>query len=105
MLRITVVDSSNAGVRLRVEGRLTGQGVEELRHSCALHASQGGARLILDLADVSFVDGEGIDLLQELIGRHIVLQNLGPFLALRLQDPKSGRLPTQKRRQESGGSE
>ncbi len=93
MLRITVVDSSDAGIRLRVEGRLTGQGVEDLRQSCDLHASPEGGRLTLDLADVSFADAEGIDLLEDLKSRNVTLLNLVPFLVLQLRNPKGGMPP------------
>jgi hypothetical protein len=64
MLRITVVESSAEGVRLRVEGRLIGGWVEELRRTCDVHAFCDGIRLTLDLADVSFVDASGIELLK-----------------------------------------
>jgi anti-anti-sigma regulatory factor len=65
-MKITVVESSRNGVRLRVEGRLTGRWVEELRRTCDLHALSDGIRLTLDLADVSFADAAGIELLKEL---------------------------------------
>ncbi len=89
MLRITVVDSSNATIRLRVEGRLTGRSVDELRQTCDLHAPGEGGRLTLDLAEVSFADAGGIELLKELQDRNLALMNLAPFLALQLRDPKS----------------
>ena len=66
MLKITVVESSSEAVRLRAEGRLTGGWVDELRRTCDLHALSNGIRLTLDLADVSFADTAGIELLKEL---------------------------------------
>jgi anti-anti-sigma regulatory factor len=75
-MKITVVESSRDGVRLRVEGRLTGRWVEELRKTCDLHALSDGIRLTLDLADVSFADAAGIELLKELRNRLVTL--LGP---------------------------
>jgi anti-anti-sigma regulatory factor len=65
-MKITVVESSSKEVRLRVEGRLTGRWVEELRKTCDLQALSDGIRLTLDLADVSFADAAGIELLKEL---------------------------------------
>ena len=76
MLRITVVESSSEAVRLRAEGRLTGGWVDELRKTCDLHALSNGIRLTLDLADVSFADAAGIELLKELRIRLVTL--LGP---------------------------
>ena len=93
MLRISVVDSTDLAVRLRVEGQLTGRSVEELRQSCELHGARKGARLTLDLADVSFADAEGIRLLKALKAREVALMNLVPFLALQLRDFKSGKTP------------
>jgi anti-anti-sigma regulatory factor len=75
-MKITVVESSSNGVRLRVEGRLMGRWVEELRRTCDLHALSDGIRLTLDLADVSFADAAGIELLKELRIRLVTL--LGP---------------------------
>ncbi len=90
MLRITAVGTSGESVRLRVEGRLTGRSVEELRRSCEFHALGRGTRLTLDLADVSFADAQGIALLRDLKNRDVSLVNLAPFLALHLQDAASG---------------
>ena len=86
MLRITVVESSGSVVRLRVEGRLSGRSVEELRQSCELHASADGAKLVLDLGDVSFADEEGAKLLRSLRMSQVGMANLGPFLTSQLRE-------------------
>jgi hypothetical protein len=57
MLRVTVVESSRSAVTLRVEGRITGSFVEELRRACDVHAFAENVQLSLELADVSFADG------------------------------------------------
>jgi anti-anti-sigma regulatory factor len=85
MLRITVVESSDNAVRLRVEGRITGRWIEELRRSCDLHAVGDGIRITLDLADVSFVDAEGIELLKELRCHCVTLLSPSPFVAEQLK--------------------
>jgi anti-anti-sigma regulatory factor len=84
-MKITVVESSAEGVRLRVEGRLTGRWVEELRRTCDLHFINGGVQLILDLADVSFADAEGIKLLKELRIRWVTLFNPSSLVAEQLK--------------------
>jgi hypothetical protein len=89
MLRVTVVESSSEAVRLRVEGRVTGRWVEELRSSCDVHALGDGIRLTLDLADVSFVDPAGIELLKELRGRCVTLLSPSPFVAAQLKNVAS----------------
>jgi anti-anti-sigma regulatory factor len=84
-MKITVVESSSEAVRLRVEGRLTGRWVEELRRTCQLHALNGGIQLTLDLADVSFADAEGIKLLKELRIRWVTLFNPSSLVAEQLK--------------------
>jgi anti-anti-sigma regulatory factor len=84
-MKITIVESSNRAVRLRVEGRLTGRWVEELKRTCDLHALGGGIRLTLDLADVSFADAAGIALLKELRSRLITLLNPSSLVAEQLK--------------------
>jgi anti-anti-sigma factor len=95
MLRITVIHSSKSVVRLRVEGRLTGRSVEELRQACELHTRGDGMQLILDLEDISFVDSHGVEILNSL-KRHNVLLNLLPFMALQLHESDSAQLPLRK---------
>jgi anti-anti-sigma regulatory factor len=84
-MKITVVESSSKAVRLRAEGRLTGPWVEELRRTCDLHAPSGGIRLTLDLADVSFVDAAGIELLKELRIRLVTLLSPSSLVAEQLK--------------------
>jgi hypothetical protein len=65
MLRIAVVESSSEAVRLRMEVRLIGRRLEELRRTRDLEALSDEIRLTLDRADVSFAihwkmsDGRG----------------------------------------------
>lgn len=84
-MKITVVESSRNGVRLRVEGRLTSRWVEELRRACDLHALSDGIRLTLELADVSFADAAGIELLKELRIRLVTLLNPSSLVAEQLK--------------------
>jgi hypothetical protein len=86
MLRITVVESSKIAVTLRVEGRITGPWVEELRTACNLHTFSDEVQLSLELADISFADAAGIALLRELGNRGVGLIHTTPFLAEQLKD-------------------
>ena len=89
MLRITVVESSNIAVTLRVEGRITGPWVEELRTACNVHTSPDEVQLSLELADISFADATGIALLKELRNRGVSLMRTTPFLAEQLKEGAS----------------
>jgi ABC-type transporter Mla MlaB component len=86
MLRITVVEGSRSAVTLRVEGRITGCWVEELRRACDAHSLPDEVQLSLELADVSFADAAGIVLLKELRSRGVGLTRTNPFMAEQLKD-------------------
>jgi len=85
MLRVTVVESSRNAVTLRVEGRITGSSVAELRRACDVHTFADEVRLCLELADVSFVDATGILLLKELRSRGVGLIRANTFIAEQLK--------------------
>jgi hypothetical protein len=85
LLKITVVESSREAARLRVEGRLAGRWVEELRRTCDLQGLSDGIRLTLDLSDVSFADAAGIELLKELKTGLITLVSPSSLLAEQLK--------------------
>jgi len=86
MLRVTVVESSRGAVTLRVEGRIMGAAVEELRRACDVHAIPEQVQLSLELADASFADTAGIALLKELRSRGVGLLRTNPFVAEQLKD-------------------
>src|SRR5580692_2142232 len=89
MLRITVVESSKIAVTLRLEGRITGPWVEELRTACEVHSFPNDVQLSLELADISFADAKGIALLRELRSRGVGLIRITPFLAEQLKNGSS----------------
>ncbi len=68
MLRITRLEGHDDATTLKLEGRLIGPWVDELRAVCdGPDGSAGG--LSLDLANVTYADGAGVRLLRELLGR------------------------------------
>ena len=83
MMRISVVQSSSQAVTLRVEGEVKGRWVAELGRACE-EALSRDTRLDLDLAGVSFIDIDGINLFRVLMDRHVVLTNPCPFIAEQL---------------------
>jgi anti-anti-sigma regulatory factor len=86
MLRITVISSAPSRT-LKVEGRIAGDAVKELWRVCEESlADNGHTALVLDLADVSFLDQDGIELIRHLGHRNVVLTNYSPFLAELLKE-------------------
>jgi hypothetical protein len=80
MLRITVVESSARAVTLRVEGRIAGPWVEELRTTCNVHTGPDPVQLYLELEDVSFADAAGVACLEELREQGVGFSRISPFL-------------------------
>jgi ABC-type transporter Mla MlaB component len=85
MLRISEIETTNGTARLALEGRMTGPWVSEVRGVCQQFLRKG-RRLSLDLAQLSFVDREGVSLLRKLITDGVALTNCSPFIAERLKE-------------------
>ena len=80
MLKITEMAQNDSGRTFKLEGKLLGPWVDELRNAC----TQPLARLEqvgLDLAAVTFVNAAGAELLRELIRRGIVITRCSAFVA------------------------
>jgi hypothetical protein len=84
MLRITTVAGSGSDLTVRLEGKLRGPWVDEVRRACAAGAAPP-AVLRLDLAAVSFADAAGAQLLRELIQAGAVVGPCSGFVAALLE--------------------
>lgn len=83
MLRIDRIETDDATL-LRLEGRVIGAWVDEVRRSCRDALRRGGP-VTVDLGAVSFVDADGVLLLRELAGRRVALANTSPFIDAQLR--------------------
>ena len=79
MMRITRVAGTDGVARLHIEGRLAGVEVSELAASCEAYLA-ARLPLLLDLSGVTFVDAEGLRLLQAAGRRGAALTGCSPFL-------------------------
>ncbi len=87
MLRITVTHSSASSKEMKLEGRVTGAAVPELRRLCETALGHdGGTRLRLDLTDVSFIDDDGIGLFRALGSSNVEVTRCSPFVAELLKE-------------------
>ena len=75
------MESSDEMVRLRVEGRVAGPWLDELRTTCNEHVGPDPRRLQLDLEDVHYADCAGVIYLKELREQGVGLLCVSPFLA------------------------
>jgi ABC-type transporter Mla MlaB component len=89
MLRIARLDnSSDSAATLKLEGKLLGPWVEELRRACdELHVAPNG--LSLDLSAVTFIDSAGFTLLVDLVRRGSTISECTGFVEELLSDSGS----------------
>jgi anti-anti-sigma regulatory factor len=86
MLRITRI-STTVAETFRLEGRICGSSVEELRRQCAtLFERNGVPHVVFDLGGVSFIDNEGVELFRDLCRRNVVLTSYSPFVGELLKE-------------------
>jgi hypothetical protein len=84
MLRISEPMPSRDGVAFRLDGRVIGPWVHELRSACEAVLARGEP-LTLDLGGVCFADEAGVALLRTLAARGARLDNGSPFVVQRLR--------------------
>lgn len=83
MLKIVIEPKDGVGM-VRADGQMIGPWVNELRRSCE-ELARAGMEPIVDLAGVSFVDSEGVDLLRALGNRGVAIVNCSSFVAEQLK--------------------
>lgn len=75
---------------LRLEGEISGPWVDETSRLCE-GIMANGQRLRIDLADVTFADRTGVELLGNLRTRQAMLDHCSPFLKAQLGCSSRGR--------------
>jgi hypothetical protein len=79
MLKISQTGTPNHSVTLKLEGRVVGPWVGELRRVCEPLLAEECA-LRLDMAEVSYVDAEGVAALNGFKSHGVKLKNCSPFV-------------------------
>ena len=85
MLKISQAGTASHSVTLKLEGRVVGPWVGELSLICEALLAEGRG-LKLDLADVSFADSGGVNVLSSLKSRGVTLANSSPFVSEQLKN-------------------
>ncbi len=83
MLRISTIERTDQ-VTLRLEGRVVGPWVAEVRRLSGSMISRHGS-LTLDLGGVSFIDSDGLALFRELQQGQVIFLNCSTFIAEQLK--------------------
>jgi hypothetical protein len=88
VLKITEIARNDSGRAFKLEGKLLGPWVDELRSVC-LQPLDRLEQVSLDLATVTFMNAAGAELLHELIRRGIIITRCSAFVAelLRVEEP------------------
>jgi len=84
MLKITRVGQSDHEIALQLDGSVTGQWIELLRESAESVLNEG-LQLTLDLANICFIDCEGLVLIKKLMGQGVRQVNAPLFVAEQLR--------------------
>ena len=80
MLRITQIPNDATTVTLKLEGRLLDAWVGLLELECG-RLRRRRKRILLDCAQVSFVDADGVAFLRRLSNGHLEVTNCPAFIA------------------------
>jgi hypothetical protein len=104
MLKITM-EQDPSGVRFRLEGKVAGPWVDELERSwyAATELAKGG-RILVDLADVTFIDVEGKKLLGWMYDQRAEFRCTGCMTKGIVEEIRRGRPEVGRESLGSGGS-
>ena len=80
MLKITELARKGSGRTFKLEGKLLGPWVDELRNVCTQPLNRA-EQVGLDLAAVTFVNAAGAELLRELSRKGIIITQCSAFVA------------------------
>ena len=89
MLKISQIGSANHSVTLRLEGRIVGPWVGEAREICE-KILDDGRKVKLNLAEVSFVDQDGVKFLADLVSLGVKLAGCSLFVEEQLKSVANG---------------
>ena len=79
MLKITETARNDSSRSFKLEGKLLGPWVDELRNACT-QALERLEQVSLDLAAVTFVNAAGAELLRELMRQGIIITQCSAFV-------------------------
>jgi hypothetical protein len=88
VLKITEIARNDSDRTFKLEGKLLGPWVDELRNVC-MQPLDRLAQVGLDLAAVTFVNAAGAELLRDLIRQGIIITRCSAFVAelLHVEEP------------------
>ena len=85
MLRVTTVDEQAATVTLKVEGRISCDGSENLQRECQSFLEEGKC-VQLEFSEVSFIDRRGVEMLRALQRQPVYVIYASPLISELLKE-------------------
>ena len=80
MLRITQITEDQKNVRLRLDGVIADEGLNELRDTCSTIRNGGGPTLIIDMTGVDFMSNQAAQELAGICSARVRIINCSPFI-------------------------
>lgn len=88
MLKISMIESTEGAVKIRIDGQISGEGVKLFQRTCKAEL-ENGLRLAVDLQNVSFVDRDGVAVLRTLQQFNVRFLNAPLFITEQIGKPRS----------------
>lgn len=82
MLRITEIFEKENIVTLRLEGKVSGVWVSELEKIRLYYSHEENKAVILDFTGVTFIDNNGVRMLENIKDERVRIINCSPFIRL-----------------------
>lgn len=95
MLRITRVAESPSQVTLKLEGRIVSAWVALLEGECLAGLCERG-RVILDVAEVTFIDRRGLEMLRRIMSSQLQIINASALVEALLHGKGEGNAPDER---------
>ena len=80
MLRITETSQDEKTITLRLDGKVVGTRVSELEKLCLHYRDEKNRAIILDFMGVSFIDNNGVEMLEKIKDERLQIINYSPFI-------------------------
>ena len=86
MLRITEMFEDEKTIKLKVDGRLVGTCISLLKQECLKNAKNKQKTVLLDLSGVSYIDSNGVKMLESIKDDNLRIINCPMFIEALLKD-------------------
>ena len=80
MLRITEISDDGEEIVMKLEGKVIGVWVDDLKRVCLFHRDERNRAVVLDFSGVTFVEARGLEMLKDLKGDRVRIVNCSPFI-------------------------